>query len=88
MWVKAAPGLKVRDPRTRALIPDEGTEVDDGDLNFAKLLEWGDVVQADPPAPAVAPAPEAAPPSAPARAAKAAPAADPVAEPAPAEQKA
>lgn len=80
MWVKAAPGLKVRDPRTRALIPDEGTETPDGDLVFAKLLEWGDVVVAERPEPS-APAPEAASP-APARAAKAAPIVEPAPEPA------
>jgi hypothetical protein len=58
MLFKAAPGLKVRDPRTRVHIPEEGIEVDAGDLTFVRLLRDGDVVEVKTEE-AAAPAPEA-----------------------------
>jgi hypothetical protein len=36
--------LKVRDPQTLRLMPDEGFEVSDIDFHYARLLRDGDVV--------------------------------------------
>ncbi|WP_250489980.1 DUF2635 domain-containing protein [Caballeronia sp. INML2] len=47
MIVKPAPGLKVRHPVTKQLLPDEGTEVPDGDIFWTRVLNDGDVVLAD-----------------------------------------
>ena len=44
MLVKPAPGLVVRDPRTKLLLPEEGLEVSADDLDFNRLLRDGDVV--------------------------------------------
>ena len=43
MMVYPAPGLRVRDPVTKAHIPETGHEVPDGDLFWARRLRDGDV---------------------------------------------
>lgn len=53
MYVKPGPGLVVRDPVTKTLMPAEGMEVPDGDLHWERLLRDGDVVRTEPPAPAI-----------------------------------
>ena len=50
MFVKPAPGLKVRHPETRQHIPDEGIEVPETDTYWARRLMDGDVVLVTPPA--------------------------------------
>jgi hypothetical protein len=45
MFVMPAPGLKVRDPRTKRTIPDEGIEVPDTDSFWLRRLADGDVVE-------------------------------------------
>ena len=63
MRLYPAPGLKVRDPRTRAFIdPVEGVEVGPNDFDLLRMIRDGDLVKA-PPAPP--PAPKAPPPPAP-----------------------
>lgn len=44
MFVKPAPGLKIRDPEMKDLIPDEGRNVSDDDLYWHRRLRDGDVV--------------------------------------------
>lgn len=46
MRVKPAPGLTVRDPATKNLLPPEGIEVPDDSILWTKLLNHGDVVLA------------------------------------------
>lgn len=65
MFVKPAPGLKVRDPVKKDLLPDDGREVPDVDLYWQRRLNDGDVVLANAvrggkSAPAKAPAAEEA----------------------------
>ena len=50
MFVKPAEGLQVRDPRTGVRVPDNGRHVPDHDLEWVRLLQFGDIVLADPPA--------------------------------------
>lgn len=45
MWVKPAPGLTVRSPETKQLLPAEGIEVPDDSILWNKLLSFGDVVR-------------------------------------------
>ena len=45
MFVMPAPGLKVRDPKTKRHIPDEGIEVPDTDTFWNRRLADGDVVE-------------------------------------------
>lgn len=52
MFVKPAPGLRVRDPRSRLHIPETGIEVSETDTYWARRLADGDVVLATPPQPA------------------------------------
>lgn len=52
MLVKPAPGLKVRDPKTKQHIPDAGIEVSETDTYWARRLVDGDVVEVKPAAPA------------------------------------
>lgn len=61
MYVKAAPGMKIRDPDLKDLIPDDGRDVPDTDY-WRRRLRDGDVVEAKPPAAAseADPAPEQA----------------------------
>lgn len=47
MYVKAAPGLVIRDPVFLDLLPPEGREVPESDYWQRRLLD-GDVVQAEP----------------------------------------
>jgi len=53
MFVKPAPGRKVRDPLTGAPMPAEGAEVPRAQY-WMRRLKAGDVAQATPPAPAAA----------------------------------
>jgi len=48
MWVKPAPGRTVRDPISKAKLPDEGREVKDGDLFWVRRLRDGDVIVEQP----------------------------------------
>lgn len=48
MYVKAAPGLVIRDPDLKDLLPPEGREVPDS-LHWHRLLIDGDVVLASAP---------------------------------------
>lgn len=52
IWIKPAPGLKVRKPgdRLRGFVPDEGMPVADDDIHWARMIGWGDVIVVDPPA--------------------------------------
>jgi len=69
MRLYPAPGLTVRDPSTRAVIPAEGVEVGPHDFHLERLRICGDLVDTPPPAPepeadepeAAAPAPAAKP---------------------------
>jgi len=45
MRVKPAPGLSVRNPDTKELLPPEGIDVPDDSILWNKLLNDGDVVQ-------------------------------------------
>lgn len=57
MFVKPAPGLVIRDPDLRDLLPDAGREVPDSGY-WQRRLRDGDVIAAAPPAdtePAAAP---------------------------------
>jgi hypothetical protein len=86
MRLYPAAGLQVRDPRTRALIPPEGIEVDETNLAFHRLWLDGDMttepvkqtLARSEPAAAADPAPAeppAAPPTEPVEDAEPAPAA-------------
>jgi len=44
MRVKPAPGLSVRNPADKQLLPPEGIDVPDGDILWTKILNDGDVV--------------------------------------------
>jgi hypothetical protein len=48
MFVKPAPGRTVRDPHSKALLPDEGREVNDGDLFWVRRVRDGDVIVEQP----------------------------------------
>ena len=50
MIVKPAPGLSVRHPVTKQLLPPEGIEVPDGDIFWTRVLNDKDVVLGDAPA--------------------------------------
>lgn len=45
MRVKPAPGLSVRDPMTKQLLPAEGIDVPDDSILWTKMLNDGDVVR-------------------------------------------
>lgn len=47
MFVKPAPGIKLRDPVTKQFIPSEGLQVDDFDLFWIRRINDGDVVVVD-----------------------------------------
>lgn len=49
MFVKPAPGLKVRDPETRGLLPETGREVSQS-LYWTRRVRDGDVIVSTPPA--------------------------------------
>jgi hypothetical protein len=44
MRVKPAPGLSVRDPETKQLLPADGIDVPDDSILWNKILNDGDVV--------------------------------------------
>jgi Protein of unknown function (DUF2635) len=44
MRVKPAPGLSVRDPVTKQLLPADGIDVSDGDIFWTRCLNDKDVV--------------------------------------------
>lgn len=46
MRIKPAPGLSVRNPADKQLLPPEGIDVPDGDIFWTKVLNDGDVVLA------------------------------------------
>ncbi len=48
MFVKPAPGLKIRDPDLKDLIPDEGRDVPESNLYWHRRLRDGDVVLVPP----------------------------------------
>ena len=58
MRVRPAPGLTVRHPVTREIIPEDGITVEPTDRSVARLVQAGDVVVDD--APEI-PAPEGDP---------------------------
>ncbi|KAF1003341.1 MAG: hypothetical protein GAK28_04780 [Luteibacter sp.] len=64
MYVKAAPGMKIRDPDLKDLLPDEGRDVPSSDYWHRRLRD-GDVVEAEPPAAPVPKAEKAIKPDAP-----------------------
>ncbi|HDV6364647.1 TPA: DUF2635 domain-containing protein [Burkholderia cepacia] len=45
MRVKPAQGLKVRDPHTKKLLPDDGIDVPDDSPVWNRILNDGDVVR-------------------------------------------
>jgi len=52
MYVKPnpeIPGLVVRDPVSKQVMPTEGMPVSDTDLHYARLLRDGDIVKCDAP---------------------------------------
>lgn len=60
MFVKPAPGKRVRDPQSRQHIPAEGMEVSATDTYWVRRLQDGDVVVVKPAAKAApTPAPKA-----------------------------
>ncbi|WP_070106490.1 DUF2635 domain-containing protein [Burkholderia plantarii] len=61
MRVKPAPGLQVRDPFTKKLLPADGIDVPDDSPVWNRILNDGDVVLVAP-AKAAAPAPAIAAP--------------------------
>lgn len=52
MLIKPAPGLRIRDPRSRLHIPELGIEVAEHDTYWVRRLADGDVVLAAPAQPA------------------------------------
>jgi hypothetical protein len=44
MRIKPAPGLSVRNPADKQLLPPEGIDVPDDDILWTKILNDGDVV--------------------------------------------
>ena len=44
MRIKPAPGLSVRDPLTKQLLPADGIDVPDDSILWNKILNDGDVV--------------------------------------------
>jgi hypothetical protein len=50
MRVKPAPGLSVRDPETKQLLPADGIDVPDNSILWNKILNDGDVVRVSVPA--------------------------------------
>ncbi len=48
MRVQVAPGLVIRDPITKQLVPPEGIDVPDGDLFWHRRLRDGDVLIVQP----------------------------------------
>jgi Protein of unknown function (DUF2635) len=61
MLVKPAPGRTVRDPRSMALLPEEGRTVPDNDPFWLRRVRDGDVTKEAAPAAPGAPPPSAKP---------------------------
>lgn len=59
MRIKPAPGLKVRDPITKQLLPDDGIDVPDDSILWTKILNDGDVVLMTPSKPTASTPPAA-----------------------------
>lgn len=51
MFVKPAPGLKVRDPKSKLHIPEAGAEVPETDSYWVRRVQDGDVVVVETPSP-------------------------------------
>lgn len=49
MRIKPAPGLSVRDPETKQLLPADGIDVPDDSILWNKILNDGDVVRVSAP---------------------------------------
>jgi hypothetical protein len=56
MFVKPAPGLKVRDPDLRDFLPADGRDVPETDY-WRRRVRDEDVIETQPPAPAAVPGP-------------------------------
>lgn len=54
MFLAPKPGQQYRDTRTRQLVPVEGFEADATDLDIARAIDCGDLVEAKPPRKAAA----------------------------------
>jgi len=54
MRIKPAPGLSVRNPETKQLLPADGIDVPDDSILWNKILNDGDVVRAQDVKPAAA----------------------------------
>jgi hypothetical protein len=48
MFVKPAPGLKIRDPKSKRHVPEDGIEVPDTDTYWVRRVLDGDVVVVQP----------------------------------------
>lgn len=44
MYIKPKQGFKIRDPRRKDFLPDEGREVPNDDMHWQRLLRDGDIV--------------------------------------------
>lgn len=62
MYIKPAPGIKLRDPETKQFIPESGQEVGDFDLFWVRRVNDGDAIRvsAEPPEPPPAKSPKSA----------------------------
>lgn len=45
MFVKPAPGIKLRDPETKQFIPESGQEVGEFDLYWIRRINDGDAIR-------------------------------------------
>ncbi|AKM29264.1 hypothetical protein AB870_02660 [Pandoraea faecigallinarum] len=45
MFIKPAPGIKLRDPETKQFIPESGQEVGDFDLYWVRRVNDGDAIR-------------------------------------------
>ncbi|VVE12898.1 hypothetical protein PCA20602_02729 [Pandoraea capi] len=45
MFIKPAPGIKLRDPETKQFIPESGLEVGDFDLYWIRRINDGDAIR-------------------------------------------
>lgn len=55
MWVMPVSGRLVRDPRTKAPVPEQGREVPDNEEFWVRRLRDGDIVLGTKPQPPVEP---------------------------------
>lgn len=54
MFVAPQPGCQYRDTRTKQLVPVDGFEADEKDLDVARAVACGDLVEVERPAPEAA----------------------------------